>query len=101
MNTATRRGLRALQKTKPRNQDKIDALVPVARRLADIWSEEGITVTDIRRHGIRLGILKADDPMDFLPHVPKAAGLVNSGRYKRSNLNVTHGNLQVVWLRPA
>lgn len=95
------KGMLALKKTRPRNQDLIDRLIPLTQRLAEIMGKEGITVTNIRHHGLRLGILTENDALDFLPHVPQQAGLVNRGQYRRSKLGVTHGNLQLVWYPPS
>jgi len=96
-------GQAALARTagKAKNAAAIAALVPIAQRLADS-SAAGITVTNLRRAGIKAGILTGFEKgkaLSYLGAVMKAAGLRPAG-HRRSDLNASHGNLQVVWVRP-
>jgi hypothetical protein len=82
-----------------RNASVIERLAKVAVELADN-SASGITVSDIRLEGFRRNILTGRESgrdLSFLSSVPVAAGLMPTGRYKRSRLAVSHGNLQMVW----
>jgi hypothetical protein len=83
-----------------RNSAVIERLAKLAVELADD-STEGITVSDIRLEAFKRNILTGRESgreLSFLSSVPVAAGLLPTGRYKRSNLAVSHGNLQMVWV---
>lgn len=105
--TATEVGLEALAKTAARakNAALIATLVPVARELAGAAGFEGVTVSHLREVAIDRGILTGAEQgrtLSFLGAVMKAAGLLNTGRRRRSHLRVTHGIAQTVWVsRPS
>lgn len=99
----TQNGLPGSRNCYARNADKIDALAVVAERLALKAGHTGITVTDVRREAYRLGILTGYETgrdLSYLSAVPGAAGLEKTEQTRRSDLAVTHGNRQNVWLHP-
>lgn len=89
----------------PKDYPFFHDLVDLAEELAD--HEHGITATHVRRAAIRRGILEGDlttgateEDMSILSHIMRAAGLETRGEYRRSDLPITHGNLQAVWFAP-
>lgn len=75
----------------------VKALVPIAQRLAGIYGEEGITVSNVRHHGLRLGIITETTPLHFLSSVMKQAKLVTYGNTRPSNIPSTKGRRQMVY----
>lgn len=93
-------GIAAREKTSRRgqNRDLIKKLVPIAQDLARRFGKEGVTVTEIEAVAQYRKLIPAGTKLDFLGSVPRMAGLVNSGRMRRSAIRRKHGNLQYVWL---
>jgi hypothetical protein len=57
-----------------------------------------VTIDDVRREA---GLLEGRGrSLSFLGAVCKAAGLVPRGRYVRSELAISHGNLRQTWRLP-
>lgn len=82
---------------------RAERIAKLAESLARDAREVGITVSDVRMEAYRKGILTGAErgrTLSFLGTIPLLAGLVKTGRYTRSTLNVTHGNLQMVWVHP-
>ena len=71
----------------------------VADELLDAHGE--ITVADVRIELGRRGLLANDgtEKLDALGALARRMGLVSTGQRRRSRLDVTHGNLGVVWTR--
>ena len=89
--------------TRAERDEKVRRLVEIALDLATAAGTVGITVDEIREAASARGVIPAvgvGRQLSFLSNVPRAAGLVNAGRYRRSKLAVTHGNLQTVWRLP-
>lgn len=100
MNNATAIGMEALARTTAVNAETLIALIPVAKDVARAAFPEGITMTEVRAEAVKRGILSGKETgheLSFLGSLGKAAGLVNTGAYRRSPLDVTHGKIQVVW----
>lgn len=79
------------------------ALVKLTLEMARDAGSQGITVSDIRLEAYRKNILAGGErgrTLSFMGSIPILAGLVKTGRYVRSEMAVTHGNLQMVWLHP-
>lgn len=94
-------GMAKLAQTSARakNAKMIEALIPVALRLAQS-AGDGITVSDLRKEAVSVGVLAGTETgktLSYLGSVMKAAGLRASGQTRRSPLAVTHGIRQVVW----
>jgi hypothetical protein len=102
--SATEVGLSALGRSAASNEGIIAALVPLARELAkqvDLNHGDGITVTNLRRYAMRRGLFDGTETnLHFLGTVMKRAGLVSTGKTRRSDMGVTHGKIQVVWRWP-
>lgn len=79
------------------NRDLIKALVPQAKKLAEIFGEEGITASTVRRAGIRLGLITDKTPTHWLSSVMKQAGLYTYGNTRPSTIESTKGRRQLVW----
>lgn len=73
------------------------ALIPVAQELARKAGFRGITVADIREVGESRGLIPPGIPLDWLPAVPRRAGLKATGGFRRSHVLKTHGNLGQVY----
>jgi hypothetical protein len=83
------------------NVDLIDSLVPLAQELAE-GNVRGITVTDLRKEGLRRDILSGDETpsqLSALGHVMRRADLIHFNTTRRSDLDVTHGVRQTVWFQ--
>ncbi|NUO62449.1 MAG: hypothetical protein HOQ11_10185 [Gemmatimonadaceae bacterium] len=78
----------------------IERLAPIARALAEDAGRRGITVADVRHEAERRGILTGEERgrrLSFLGSVMKAAGLVPTGEWRRSDIPRSHGNLHQVY----
>lgn len=85
------------------NDPVVQKLTALADSLARDARGVGITVSDIRKEAFRKGLIRGTERgrnLSFLGSIPLFAGLLKTGRYVRSDLNVTHGNLQMVWVHP-
>jgi hypothetical protein len=82
----------------------IDQMVPIARSLAMRARTAGIIVADIRKAAAERNIITSaerDRSLSFIWQVPGAAGLVAKGsERRRSDIGISHGNLQQVWVLP-
>lgn len=79
---------------------EIAALTPVALELARRARPEGVTVADLRAEATRRGLLTGEESgrrLSYLGVVMKAAGLHPTGRFVRSSIDRSHGNLHQVW----
>lgn len=80
----------------------IEQLVPVAQELARV-RPEGITVSELRHEAVRRQILPASAPgraLSFLGAVMRAAKLIATNQWRRSDIPKSHGNAHRVWVRP-
>jgi hypothetical protein len=95
-------GIKAREKTSRRGKNRalIQELIPIAQDLARRLKDEGVTACELRAVAQHKGIIKKGTQLDFLGSVFRQAGLVNSGRRRRSVIRVSHGNLHTVWLSP-
>lgn len=81
----------------------ITRLARVAYDLARKAGPTGITVSDVRMEAYRLNLLTGSERgryLSFLCAVPPAGGLIRTERTRRSNIRITHGNRQTVWIHP-
>jgi len=88
-------GRRARDQTAARHEAEIQRLVPLAQQLA----ESGPITTETLRRAAGLLESKGRE-LSWLGAVMKAAGLVPTGVYRRSELPASHGNLVVEWRKP-
>lgn len=82
---------------------EIALLIPIAQRLAREAGAEGVTIADIRDAAARKGILPPlgeGRSLSYLGSLCKRAGLVASGRSRRSTIDGAHGNLNTIWVAP-
>lgn len=99
MSTATQLGLQFRDAAASRHAGEIARLVPLVQRLARDAGSVGITVTEVRiAAGLTAGANRA--AYSWLGGLMKAAGLEPTGTFRRSTLDCTHGNRQVVWRVP-
>lgn len=101
--TATEVGLAARDRAASRHTAEIAALVPIALELARKAGAHGVTVADVRLTAVQRGILTGQETgraLSYLGKVMEAAGLERTGRYRRSHLISSHGNLQAEWRVP-
>ena len=78
----------------------LDALTPLAAELAR-GNRNGITSTDLRKEAMDRGILtgrESHSRLSCIGHALRRAGLVNTGETRASDLEVTHGVQQTVWV---
>lgn len=97
-------GFQALDATASRadHQAQIAALVPLAQELARA-RPRGVTVSDLRHEAVRRGLLPATATgraLSFLGYVFKAAQLVATDDFRRSDVGASHGNLHRVFRAP-
>jgi hypothetical protein len=81
-----------------KNDSLIRLLVPIARGLAA--SGNAITVADLREEAVRRGILTGREQarqLSFLGAVMRRAKLRPLDTWRRSHLDVSHGNLNREW----
>jgi hypothetical protein len=75
-------------------------LIPLARELAR-KRVAGITVSDLRVAAVSRGLLTGQETgrrLSFLGAVMKRAGLSNTGNWRRSDVEQSHGNLNAIWV---
>lgn len=92
-------GMESLWKTAESHRAMIDRLIPIAQGLARV-STTGVIVADVRREAVRQGLLPANAKgreLSFLGAVMRAAQLVPTAEWRRSEIDASHGNLQRVW----
>lgn len=76
---------------------EIAAAAPVLRRLAERAGGDGATIADLR---LALGLPKGNGrALSWLSQVPKAAGLVSSGKRRMSPIPGTR-NAGIAWILP-
>lgn len=98
--TSTEEGLAARDATAAKHARDVERLVPVARELAAKAGPAGVTVADLRLTAVQRGLLTGQETgrsLSYLGKVMEAAGLENTGTYRRSFLAKSNGNLQSVW----
>jgi hypothetical protein len=89
-------GMAALKRTAAKHEDEIARLVPLAQELARTAGE--VTVADLRLRAVERGLLSGSETsLHFLGTVMRRAGLRNTGRYRRSDLDASHGRHHVIW----
>lgn len=101
--TAIEVGMAARDSTAAKHAKQMAALIPIARELAAKAGEAGVTVADIRLVAERQGLLTGTETgrtLSWLGALPEAAGLERTGRYRRSFLARSNGNLQMAWRLP-
>jgi len=77
-------------------------LVEIAQGLSRVRPD--VTVAEVRFEAVRQCILKGKArgrELAFLGAVMKRAGLVSTEEFRRSDVDVSHGNLHRVWKRPS
>ena len=83
---------------------QIARMVPIAQHLAAEAGGYGIICSDIRKEAAARGIItgeESDRVLSYLGRVPPAAGLVAlHGKFRRSDVARSHGNLQQVHVAP-
>jgi hypothetical protein len=92
-------GLAALENSSRReaNETALNMLEPLARDLAFEAGPQGVTVADLREAAEDKGVA-LPKTLASLGCVMRRAGLITTGRTRRSHIIESHGNLQVVWL---
>lgn len=96
--TAIQLGFDALEQTAKRHEVLIERLAAVANTLA--LTSPTVTVGDVREAAVRMGILTGREKgreLSYLGAVMRKAGLRPLPTYRRSHLDVTHGNLNREW----
>jgi hypothetical protein len=81
----------------------IERLTPLAAELAERAGERGITISDLRIAAENRGLLTGEEQgrrLSFLGQVMQRAGLAKNGRYRRSDVPRSHGNLHAEWVSP-
>ena len=79
----------------------IERLVPIAQELARIAGPHGITIANVRHAAEARGLLTGAERgrrLSFLGAVMKAAGLVATEDYRRSDIPRSNGNLHRIWI---
>lgn len=88
----------------PANHELLKSLEPLATELALKKGNRGITVSDVRVKAEKEGILSGEEhpnQLSALGHLCRRAGLKKNGETRRSELEVTHGIRQTVWVHPS
>ena len=96
-------GLEGLDRAAEHKTEIIRRLVEIAQGLSRV-RPDGITIADVRFEAVRQCILKGKArgrELAFLGAVMKRAGLVSTEEFRRSDVDVSHGNLHRVWKRPS
>lgn len=96
-------GQEGLGKAESHNQGLLERLVPIAQYLARQAGPDGVTVTEVRKEGVRIGVLtgyETRNQLSALGGLMRRAGLRATGEVRRSDLDVTHAIRQVVWRLP-
>lgn len=91
-------GREGLAKAEQHQARLIEQLIPIVHDLAQRLGE--ITMTDVRKEAIRLGVLTGYESGNVgsgFGSLMRKAGLTNTGRLRKSDLNSTHGRHQVIW----
>jgi hypothetical protein len=81
----------------------VERCAAVARELAAKAGKHGVIVANVRHEAEARGILTGGEQgrrLSFLGAVMKAAGLVATGEWRRSDVPKSHGNLHQVWVLP-
>jgi hypothetical protein len=89
---------RGLDRAAARHTRDIDRLIPLCLELAKRGDE--ITVADLREEAVARGLLTGQETgrrLSFLGAVMRSAGLRNTGQWRRSHIERSHGNLMRVW----
>ena len=102
MTTSLQLGLNMRDQTARKHAADITRLVPLARELAVRAGADGVTVSDLRITATQRGLLGASSGrrLSFLGAVMRAAGLVPTDRYRRSDVPASHGNPHRVFVLP-
>lgn len=103
MNHSLQLGLEGLDRAAEHRTEIIRRLVEIAQGLARVHRADGVTIADVRAEAVRQYILTGKAKgreLAFLGAVMKRAGLVNTGEYRRSEIDASHGNLHAVWKQP-
>jgi hypothetical protein len=90
-----------LEATAAKHARDIERLVPLALELAA--KAECITVSNLRIAAVQRGLLTGEEEgrrLSFLGAVMKAAGLEQTGNFRRSDVPKSHGNLLAEWRLP-
>lgn len=83
-----------------RHRAEIERLVPLAVELASKAGLHGVTCADLRIVAVQRALLTGQEQgrtLSFLGATMKAAGLRNTGTYRRSHIDRSHGNLHAIW----
>jgi hypothetical protein len=91
------------QRSAARHAAEIAALAPIARELAVKAGPLGIIAADVRLAGVQRGILTGTETgreLSYLPAVMRAAGLVSTGQYRKSQIPKAHANPNLVHVAP-
>src|SRR5437660_4656339 len=96
-------GFEAMERAAARDDRRslVDKLLAIAQGLARV-RPEGVTIADVRFEAVRQCILKREAKgreYAFLGAVMKRAGLMSTEEFRRSDVDVSHGNLHRVWKR--
>lgn len=87
-----------------KHSHRIALLRPVVIELARKAGDDGVTVSDLRLTAVQRGLLQESAKgreLSFLGAVCRAAGLVVTGRTRRSIIDASHGNRHSVWVLPS
>jgi len=95
-------GFTALDQAARKHAVDIARLVPLARELAARAGSDGVTVSDLRITATQRGLLGASNGrgLSYLGAIFRAAGLIPTDRYRRSNVPASHGNPHRVFVLP-
>ncbi len=94
---------RAVTRAADSKRSEIAMLIPIALEMAERAGVHGVTVHDVRIAARQRGKIEPGGPqraLSYLGAVMRAAGLVPSGKIRRSHIPESHGNIGVVWLSP-
>lgn len=94
-------GREGLERSASKHEADIERLVPLALELARKAPE--ITVANLRIVAVQRGLLTGEErgrELSWLPAVMVRAGLEPTGRYVRSPVVKSHGNLHQSWRLP-
>lgn len=83
------------------HEPEIGLLIPIAQRLAAEAGREGVTVADVREEASRRGILPPlgeGRSLSYLGALCRKAGLVATGRSRRSHIEGSNANRHTVWV---
>jgi hypothetical protein len=99
-------GLAGLEAISADKHERIAQLVPIAQQLAresEATGQPGIPRADVRAYCEERGLLTENAPgrsLSWLGSVMRAAGLVNTGQFRRSHIKRSQGVPQSVWRLP-